>query len=62
MDNIDADGYRANVGIVLSNDAGAVLLGGGEKGKAGGSFPRAVFKSMNLSKMPCIVSSRKRLG
>ncbi len=39
MDNIDADGYRANVGIVLSNDAGAVLLGG-RKGQSGWQFPQ----------------------
>jgi len=39
MDNIDADGYRANVGIVLCNGAGAVLLGG-RKGQSGWQFPQ----------------------
>jgi putative (di)nucleoside polyphosphate hydrolase len=39
MDTIDADGYRANVGIVLCNDAGAVLLAG-RKGQSGWQFPQ----------------------
>ena len=28
MDNIDRDGFRANVGIILSNGDGAVFLAG----------------------------------
>ncbi len=39
MDDIDEDGYRANVGIVLCNGDGAVLLGG-RKGQGGWQFPQ----------------------
>lgn len=39
MDNIDADGFRANVGIILSNGTGALLLGG-RKGQTGWQFPQ----------------------
>ena len=39
MDVIDEDGYRANVGIVLSNKAGSVLLGG-RTGQDGWQFPQ----------------------
>ena len=39
MDEIDEDGYRANVGIVLSNQDGAVLLGG-RVGQNGWQFPQ----------------------
>lgn len=39
MDVIDEDGYRANVGIVLCNKAGSVLLGG-RKGQEGWQFPQ----------------------
>lgn len=39
MDDIDEDGYRANVGIVLSNKEGSVLLGG-RKGQDGWQFPQ----------------------
>ncbi len=39
MDDIDENGYRANVGIVLCNGDGAVLLGG-RKGQEGWQFPQ----------------------
>jgi putative (di)nucleoside polyphosphate hydrolase len=39
MDNIDKDGFRANVGIILSNGNGAVLLGGRVRQK-GWQFPQ----------------------
>jgi len=39
MDDIDEDGYRANVGIVLCRNDGSVLLGG-RKGSAGWQFPQ----------------------
>jgi putative (di)nucleoside polyphosphate hydrolase len=39
LDRIDAQGYRANVGIVLSNGGGSVLLGG-RIGQAGWQFPQ----------------------
>jgi len=39
MDDIDAQGYRANVGMIVSNDSGAVLLGG-RLGSAGWQFPQ----------------------
>lgn len=39
MDQIDADGFRANVGIVLCNHAGSVLLGG-RTGQGGWQFPQ----------------------
>ncbi len=39
MDDIDPQGYRANVGIILSDDSGSVLLGG-RLGNAGWQFPQ----------------------
>ena len=39
MDQIDTDGFRANVGIILCNREGAVLLGG-RPGQAGWQFPQ----------------------
>lgn len=38
-DDIDSDGYRANVGIILSNDAGKLLLAG-RIGTHGWQFPQ----------------------
>jgi len=38
-DHIDEDGYRANVGIILSNDAGRLLLAG-RIGSKGWQFPQ----------------------
>ena len=38
-DHIDDDGYRANVGIILSNDAGKLLLAG-RIGSKGWQFPQ----------------------
>ncbi len=38
-DHIDADGFRANVGIILSNDAGKLLLAG-RVGSKGWQFPQ----------------------
>jgi len=38
-DHIDSDGYRANVGIILSNDQGEVLLAG-RIGSKGWQFPQ----------------------
>ena len=39
LDRIDSQGYRANVGIVLSDDDGQVLLGG-RIGQQGWQFPQ----------------------
>jgi len=39
MDDIDKEGYRANVGIILCNHDGAVLLGG-RKGQDSWQFPQ----------------------
>jgi len=39
MDHIDKDGFRANVGIIISNDAGQLLLGG-RAGNSGWQFPQ----------------------
>jgi putative (di)nucleoside polyphosphate hydrolase len=39
MDHIDEDGFRANVGIILANREGMVLLGG-RIGKGGWQFPQ----------------------
>jgi putative (di)nucleoside polyphosphate hydrolase len=39
MDNIDEDGFRANVGIILSSIDGSVLLGG-RVGQSGWQFPQ----------------------
>lgn len=38
-DQIDTDGYRANVGIILANDEGKLLLGG-RIGNRGWQFPQ----------------------
>lgn len=39
IDRIDQEGYRANVGIILSNDAGKLLLAG-RIGSKGWQFPQ----------------------
>jgi putative (di)nucleoside polyphosphate hydrolase len=39
LDRIDSQGYRANVGIILSDDAGLLLLGG-RIGQPGWQFPQ----------------------
>ncbi len=39
MDDIDAQGFRANVGIILSDSRGALLLGG-RVGQSGWQFPQ----------------------
>ena len=39
MDDIDTEGFRANVGIILSGDSGTVLLGG-RAGQSGWQFPQ----------------------
>lgn len=39
MDRIDSQGFRANVGIILGDDTGMVLLGG-RIGQAGWQFPQ----------------------
>lgn len=39
MDRIDSQGYRANVGIILSDEAGQLLLGG-RIGQPGWQFPQ----------------------
>jgi len=39
MDDIDENGYRANVGIILCNKDGSLLLGG-RKGQDGWQFPQ----------------------
>ena len=39
LDRIDSQGYRANVGIILSNDSGLLLLGG-RIGQSGWQFPQ----------------------
>ncbi len=39
MDHIDQDGFRANVGIVISDASGSLLLGG-RKGQKGWQFPQ----------------------
>ncbi len=48
LDRIDSQGYRANVGIVLSDDSGLVLLGG-RIGQAGWQFPQG---GMRVSESP----------
>ena len=42
-DRIDADGFRANVGIILANDAGQLLLAG-RIGNRGWQFPQGGLK------------------
>jgi len=39
MDHIDTDGFRANVGIIIANDDGRLLLGG-RAGHSGWQFPQ----------------------
>jgi putative (di)nucleoside polyphosphate hydrolase len=39
LDRIDSQGYRANVGIILSDESGLVLLGG-RIGQSGWQFPQ----------------------
>lgn len=43
-DQIDSEGYRANVGIIIANDAGRLLLGG-RVGSRGWQFPQGGMHS-----------------
>lgn len=47
-DQIDSEGYRSNVGIILANDAGKLLLGG-RVGNKGWQFPQG---GMNAGESP----------
>jgi len=44
MDDIDEDGFRANVGIIVSNSSGAVLLGGRAR-QSGWQFPQGGIRA-----------------
>ncbi len=48
MDDIDPQGYRANVGIILSDENGSVLLAG-RLGNSGWQFPQG---GVNLDESP----------
>ena len=44
MDRIDAQGYRANVGIIVTDGGGRVLIGG-RVGRSGWQFPQGGIRS-----------------
>ena len=61
MDDIDEDGYRANVGIVLCNRDDAVLLGG-RKGQEGWQFPQGGIQVDEDVEMAMYRELREEIG
>ena len=58
-DWIDAEGYRANVGIVLMRDSGEVFLGQRTGGR-GWQFPQGGVRQGEPVEQALIASCRKR--
>jgi putative (di)nucleoside polyphosphate hydrolase len=55
MDHYDSNGYRSNVGIILTRDAGELLLGG-RAGHSGWQFPQG---GMQLDESPEVAMYRE---
>ncbi len=61
MDRIDSQGYRANVGIVLSDESGQVLLGG-RVGQAGWQFPQGGIRVQESAQQAMYRELREEIG
>ena len=60
-DYIDADGYRANVGIVLMNDDRQVFIGGRVRAR-GWQFPQGGIRRGERPEERSTANSRRRWG
>lgn len=61
VDSIDANGYRANVGMILTNGSGAVLLGG-RVGQDGWQFPQGGIRQGELLEQAMYRELREEVG
>ncbi|MCC7258717.1 MAG: RNA pyrophosphohydrolase [Gammaproteobacteria bacterium] len=61
MDRIDSQGYRANVGIVLSDPSGQVLLGG-RVGQTGWQFPQGGIRVREAPRAAMYRELREEIG
>ena len=59
-ENIDSNGFRENVGIILFNSENKLLLAS-RIGKRAGNFLKAAFIFQKVQRRPCIASSTRRL-
>lgn len=60
-DSIDADGYRANVGIIVANNLGKVLLAG-RHGRRGWQFPQGGIKPDEAPEQAMLRELHEELG
>lgn len=61
LDRIDSQGYRANVGIILSDESGLVLLGG-RIGQSGWQFPQGGIGLRETPKRAMFRELREEIG
>ena len=59
-ENIDSNGFRENVGIVLFNSENKLLLAS-RIGKRAGNFLKAAFIFLRVQRRPCSASFTRRL-
>ena len=60
-DRIDSEGFRANVGIILANDAGKLLLGG-RIGNRGWQFPQGGMQAGESAEQAMFRELREEIG
>ena len=61
MDRIDENGFRANVGIILMDDAGQVLIAG-RRGRSGWQFPQGGVKGNESAEQAMYRELREEVG
>ena len=61
MDRIDENGFRANVGIILMDDASRVLIAG-RRGRSGWQFPQGGVKSEESAEEAMYRELREEVG
>ena len=61
MDWIDEDGFRANVGIILTDGSGRVLIAG-RRGRAGWQFPQGGIRQEEAAEAAMYRELREEVG
>ena len=61
MDDIDSEGFRANVGIILSSGTGSVLLGG-RTGQDGWQFPQGGIRKNEQTERAMYRELKEEIG
>jgi putative (di)nucleoside polyphosphate hydrolase len=61
MDRIDEQGFRANVGIILLDDAGKVLIAG-RRGRSGWQFPQGGVQSRESAEQAMYRELKEEVG